>query len=397
VSTSTVKTLDEPSDPDIDAFIRGEADTFPEFASIRPVLHQGAANEFPWYELGDSGGRLIRFAHRFGTFDWSHDPNHPEKMRLLERYNSAKPGDPIPMPFEVLWRWLFAAVREDRFGGENVANNAIALLRIANELRKRLQTERAGGESEPADAAVEPYVAARVRRAAPDGCSVITGSTPVVAFGDPCAATVATLGLNPSRVEFLDSGQLLGGQQRRLASLGSLGVESLLGANAETVGRVVGACRRYFWRRPYRRWFDQLETILGPLGYSYYDGTACHLDLVQSATDPTWAKLGDGQRQRLLSADVPFLRDQLDRSAFRFLLINGSSVRGWAAATLGIEFANVAGVAQDGTTTGFAVGKFNGKVPVLAWSTNLQSSWGVTRARRHAIASRVSDLVAEGW
>jgi hypothetical protein len=62
--------LDEPSDPDIDAFIRGEADTFPEFAPIRPVLHQRAANEFPWYELGDSGGRLIRFAHRFGTFDW---------------------------------------------------------------------------------------------------------------------------------------------------------------------------------------------------------------------------------------------------------------------------------------------------------------------------------------
>jgi hypothetical protein len=389
--------LDEWSDPDIDAFIRGDVDTFPEFAPIRPVLHQGAANEFPWYELGNSGGRLIRFAHRFGTYDWNRDPNHREKMRFLERYNLAEPADPIPMPFDVLWRWLLAAVREDRFGSENLANNPIALVRIANELRNRLQLERAGGESEPADATVEPYVAARIRRSAPDGCSVVSGSTPVVAFGDPSSATVATLGLNPSRVEFIDSGQLLGGQQRRLASLGSLGVESLSGANASTVGRVVGACRRYFWRRPYRRWFDQLETILGPLGYSYYDGTACHLDLVQSATDPTWAKLGDDQRQRLLSADVPFLLDQLDRSAFRFLLINGSGVRVWAAATLGIEFANVAGVAQNGTTTGFAVGKFNGKIPVLAWSTNLQSSWGVTRARRHAIASRVSDLVAEGW
>jgi hypothetical protein len=389
--------LDEPSDPDIDAFTRGEADTFPEFAPIRPVLHQGAANELPWYELGDSGGRLIRFAHRFGTYDWSHDPEHGEKTRLLERYNSAESGDPIRMSFDVLWRWLFAAVREDRFGSENVANNPIALVRIANELCRRLQIERAGGETEPADATVEPYVAARIRRPAPDGCSVITGSTPVVAFGDPSAALVATLGLNPSRVEFLDSGQLLRGQQRRLASLGSLGVESLSHASAETVGRVVGACRRYFWRRPYRRWFDQLETILSPLGYSYYDGTACHLDLVQSATDPTWSKLGDDQRQRLVNADVPFLRDQLDRSHFRVLLINGSSVRRWAAATLGIEFASVAEVARDGAVTGFAVGKFNGKVPVLAWSTNLQSSWGVTRARRHAIASRVSELIAQGW
>jgi hypothetical protein len=392
-----VLNVDEPSDPDIDAFIRGEADTFPEFAPIRPVLHHGAANAFPSYELGNSGARLIRFAHRFGTYDWNHDPNHPEKMRLLERYNSAEPADPIPMPFDVLWRWLFAAVREDRFGSENVANKAIALVRIANELRRRLQSERAGGDSKPADSTVEPYVADRIRRSAPDGCSVITGSTPVVAFGDPSVATVATLGLNPSRIEFTDSGQLLGGPQRRLASLGSLGVESLSDANAETVGRVVGACRRYFWRRPYRRWFDQLETILSPLGFSYYDGTACHLDLVQSATDPTWAKLSDYQRQRLLNADVPYVRDQLDSSAFRFLLINGSSVRGWAAASLGIEFANVAGVAQDGTMTSFAVGKFNGKVPVLAWSTNLQSSWGVTRGRRNAIASRVSELVAQGW
>src|ERR1700682_1695749 len=134
--------LDEPSDPDIDAFIRGEADTFPKFAPIRPVLHQGAANELPWYELGNSGGRLIRFAHRFGTYEWGLDPNHREKMRLLERYNLAGSADPIPMPFDVLWRWLLAAVREDRFGSENLANNPIALVRIANELRRRLQLER---------------------------------------------------------------------------------------------------------------------------------------------------------------------------------------------------------------------------------------------------------------
>jgi hypothetical protein len=185
--------------------------------------------------------------------------------------------------------------------------------------------------------------------------------------------------------------------ERRLQSITSLGVESLVNADPETVGRVVGACRRYFWRRPYRRWFDQLEPILGPLGFSYYNGSACQLDLVQSATDPTWAKLGDHQRRRLLNEDVPFLRDQLERSTLAVLLINGSGVRTWAAATLGIEFAEVAGVAQDGAVTGFAVGRFRETLPVLAWSTNLQSSWGVTRARRRAIVSRVSQLVAEGW
>jgi hypothetical protein len=390
--------MDEASDPDIDAFFKGEADDFPEFSPVIAVLHSEPENLLQgWYDLGESGARLIRFAHRFGSYDWNHDPNHDEQMRSLERYNSGEPSGPIHESFELLWRRLFAAVRQDRFSEGTIANSAVALVRVANELRRRLLEERAGGESVPADATVEAYVADRVRRPPPDGCSVVFGSTPVVAFGDPGTARAATLGLNPSRVEFARGGALFGDRERRLHSITSLGVESLAYADPESVGRVVGACRRYFWRRPYRRWFDQLETILRPLGYSYYDGSACHLDLVQSATDPTWAKLDDHQRQRLLNEDVPFLREQLERSTLGVLLINGSGVRNWAAATLAIEFAEVAGVAQEGGVTAFAVGKFRGRLPVLAWSTNLQSSWGVTRARRRAIVSRVSELIAEGW
>jgi hypothetical protein len=41
-----------------------------------------------------------------------------------------------------------------------------------------------------------------VRRPAPVA-EVVAGSTPVIAFGDPGAATVATLGINPSWREFL--------------------------------------------------------------------------------------------------------------------------------------------------------------------------------------------------
>jgi hypothetical protein len=396
--TTKLMAVDEPSDPDIDAFFRGEANSFPEFAPIRPLLHRQPENLLQgWYELGDEGGRLIRFAHRFGSYDWNNDPHHNETMQLLEQYNLEEYSTPIDRSFDVLWRWLFAAVRQDRFSEGTIADSATALVRIANELRRRLLQERAGGESEPADMIVDGYVSDRVRRPPPDGCSVVFGSTPIVAFGDPSTARAATLGLNPSRVEFTRAGHLLAEGERRLQSITSLGVESLVNADPETVGRVVGACRRYFWRRPYRRWFDQLETILGPLGLSYYNGSACHLDLVQSATDPTWAKLGDHQRRRLLNEDVPFLRDQLERSTLAVLLINGSGVRTWAAATLGIEFVEVAGVAQDGAVTGFAVGKFRETLPVLAWSTNLQSSWGVTRARRRAIVSRVSQLVAEGW
>jgi hypothetical protein len=52
---------------------------------------------------------------------------------------------------------------------------------------------------------------------------VVTGSTPVVAFGDPRNASVATLGINPSWHEFLaEDGSLLSGSKRRLATLTSL-------------------------------------------------------------------------------------------------------------------------------------------------------------------------------
>jgi hypothetical protein len=42
---------------------------------------------------------------------------------------------------------------------------------------------------------------------------VVPGSTPVIAFGDPLTATVATLGINPSWRKFLtDDGSLLCGR-----------------------------------------------------------------------------------------------------------------------------------------------------------------------------------------
>jgi hypothetical protein len=38
------------------------------------------------------------------------------------------------------------------------------------------------------------------------------------------------------------------------------------------------------------KWFDQMEEfVLTNTGYSYFDGTACHLDLIQWATDPVWS------------------------------------------------------------------------------------------------------------
>ena len=134
-----------------------------------------------------------------------------------------------------------------------------------------------------------------VRRPAPIA-EVVPGSTPVVAFGDFRKATVATLGINPSWREFLGAdGALLSGTARRLATLPLLNAEDTSQLSACQVKKVVGACEIYFSpeRNPYRRWFDPLDELLrAGFAVSYYDGTACHLDLVHWATRPGVGRFG---------------------------------------------------------------------------------------------------------
>ena len=96
------------------------------------------------------------------------------------------------------------------------------------------------------------------------------------------------LGLNPSNLEFVGkTGRLLTGGERRLATLNSLGLRRLSCGSKRDAQQIADDCANYFdrERNPYRRWFDRLEPLLKAIGASYYDGTACHLDLVQWATN----------------------------------------------------------------------------------------------------------------
>lgn len=214
------------------------------------------------------------------------------------------------------------------------------------------------------------------------------GSTPVVSFGNSLTATVATLGLNPSRREFLDErGNELVGDARRLATHVSLGVSDLSLAPSETIATVLDDCNNYFQRNPYRGWFDHFAPILEACGASFYDGTACHLDLIQWATDPTWARLKPASARRLLDEESEFLAEQLRREHLRLLLVNGRGVIRHLRPMLD-EFRweePIIGLAAGNTQVG--IGRI-AHVRVLAWSTNLQSSHGVKRELRHELASR---------
>jgi len=229
---------------------------------------------------------------------------------------------------------------------------------------------------------IPSYIEKRIRRPA-SGSHIVTGSTPVVSFGNAQKATIATLGLNPSRLEFQCD-------NRRLATHESLGTSDLANAPIETIGQVLEDCNRYFERNPYR-WFDSFMPILKACGKSFYNGTACHLDLVQWATNPVWSKLPNEAKKQLLADDAAFLAEQLQNENLQLLLVNGRRVFRELRQSLMrdvVELPPISGLGH--VDTRLFAGKI-GRVQVFAWSTNLQSSFGVTNELRTELGKRVAE------
>ena len=186
----------------------------------------------------------------------------------------------------------------------------------------------------------------------------------------------------------------LTGDRRRLESLNSLGLSALADASVRQLETVVQRCYDYFLHQPYWRWFGQLEPILNQLGSSYNDGTACHLDLVQWATDPVWGGIKDPLvRDRLLRADAAFLGQQLAANPIRLLLLNGRSVINTVEKTYGVIFQKHPSELVSRTTkTQLVIGRGPSNIPIIGWSVNLQSSFGVTNKLKQLLAAEVGKL-----
>ena len=226
---------------------------------------------------------------------------------------------------------------------------------------------------------IPEYITRMVRRPVPEGCSIIAGSTPVIAFGNARTARVATLGINPSSHEFVDTktGNLLQGDRQRVATLDSLRASSCESLTDEQVEKVVRACDNYFKLNPYRRWFDPLDKILNSgADASYFDGSACHLDLSQWATSPTWKDLARGQRDALLMDGTPHLQAQLANENIKVVVVNGRSV--WdelidnALCKLDSEQKILLG-ADNQTTATLFTGRGLGS-HFIGWTCNVQNS-----------------------
>jgi len=161
--------------------------------------------------------------------------------------------------------------------------------------------------------------------------SSVAGSLPVLFFGDLFTASVATVGLNPSRLEYLDKhGNELTGSYRRFETLTSLGVRDRASLSDVQCRHAIDRMRNYFHPdSPTYSWFRALDRVTQSMGYCYDRGEVAHLDLSQEATDPTWSRLRKEQPSDfdlLQALDLPFLKWQIEAFPLQTVVCNGKTV-----------------------------------------------------------------------
>ena len=233
-----------------------------------------------------------------------------------------------------------------------------------------------------------------MRQTAPAGIPVVVNSIPVIAFGNPATSRVATLGINPSKAEFLDRGGVLWeGTQQRFETTRSLGGGALEDADDESIASAVESCYRYFEHRPYWRWFGPLENLLQSINASYR-GRHCPVIWTCLFGRPIPSGGMDSPTRTLtLSVDKEFLLGQLQAEPVELLLLNGRTVIDTYQSAIGGLSELEERLVIDGVSSTMFRGQAEG-VLVLGWSANLQSSRGLTRGFRHALGERLSRQLA---
>lgn len=172
------------------------------------------------------------------------------------------------------------------------------------------------------------FVLERAAQPIPKGLSVVPGTTPVVSFGSPSQARIATLSINPSHREFVDVKKvLLKGSKARLVDRLSLGVSDDEALTLQQAAEVVNGCYNYFENpKTVYSWFKTMEQVALPaFQASYLNGSACALDVSQWATLPIWSGLTPAQQFKLFEEDATFLDQQLREYEFELVLLNGAA------------------------------------------------------------------------
>lgn len=238
---------------------------------------------------------------------------------------------------------------------------------------------------------------------------VIPWAAPVPSFGDLFASSVASVGLNPSDKEFVDSsGEELRYGNRRFHTLRSFGLSSWLEADSRHLRLIVDSCRLYFQRNPYHTWFKRLDRVLCGTGASFYTDffPGCHLDLVPYATACKWMELEPHKKASLLNSCGDALGLLLRDSPIRVLILNGRTVveqfqvlsrvvldrkemPSWALPRDSGRVVN--GCAYLGMVEEVGDVRLDREIVVLGYNHNIQSSFGVTTNVITAIRNWVAE------
>jgi hypothetical protein len=243
--------------------------------------------------------------------------------------------------------------------------------------------------------------------------NVLPWGSPVPSFGDISLSRVATLGLNPSNREFVDSsGRELDGTERRFHTLKSLSLSRWSRADRNHVRLITDSCRHYFKRNPYNGWFRVLDWLIGGTKASFYGNTlkACHLDLIPYATACKWTELTLKQRSGLLNSAGDTLGLLLRDSPVRVLILNGQTVTDNLQKIAGTTFqkeempewllprkatSGVKGFAYKGYIQSLGGISLKNEILILGFNHNIQSSFGVTGQVKSAIRSWITRITCK--
>jgi len=213
--------------------------------------------------------------------------------------------------------------------------------------------------------------------------STVPGSLPVLFFGDVFAARVATIGINPSKQEYLSrTGDELTGSLRRFETLRSLGALSRTALHDREANMAIERMRCYFNPdSPVYVWFGGLSRVAEGMGVSFIDRSAVHLDLIQEATDPVWSQLANAdpeQAANVLRRDLPFLRRQIEEFQFRVIVCTSARVYSEVSRMLTVRAIKKDKLARLEWTIGTAA-LTRGIVAVAAWNIPLARATGLDK------------------
>ncbi|MCP8687284.1 hypothetical protein [Marinobacterium sedimentorum] len=240
---------------------------------------------------------------------------------------------------------------------------------------------------------------------------IIPWATPVPVFGDSVRSKVATLGLNPSNREFVDTkGNELQGEYRRFHTLNSLMLDDWSKVNKSHLNLIEKSCEEYFYNNPYDNWFAALNKLISGTGCSYYNslfGKACHLDLVPYATSVKWSSLTSTQKKNLLELSSDALVELLNNSSIKLLILNGSTVVKSFQDIFNIELnikkedewtlprdkgKGVTGFSFYGKIDHLSNINLNREIVVIGFNHNIQSSFGVTNNIKLSIQNWITGI-----